>query len=87
MTALAEARAAAAAAGDDAVEAGDDVAVPAFGRVAVVRTERRFGFLVGEDGVRRHFRLRDESLGVGDRVSFVPVEREKGPAAEDLKRV
>jgi hypothetical protein len=86
LTALAQARAAAAAAGDDAVEAAEDVAVTAFGRVDVMRPERRFGFLVGEDGVRRHFRLRGQNLAVGDKVSFVPVEREKGPAAEDVKR-
>ena len=84
--ALSQARAAAAAAGVDAADAADDAAVIAYGRVDVVRPERRFGFLVGEDGVRRHFRLRGQRLAVGDRVSYVPIAREKGPAAEDVKR-
>jgi tetratricopeptide (TPR) repeat protein/cold shock CspA family protein len=59
------------------------------GRVDVVRPERNFGFLVDErDGVRRHFRLKaSPRLRVGDRVSYLPVEGEKGPAARELQRV
>lgn len=56
------------------------------GVVAVVRPERGFGFLVDADGTRRHFRLRDpQRLEVGDRVSFVAVSADKGPAARELK--
>lgn len=59
------------------------------GRVDVLRPERNFGFLVDEnDRVRRHFRLRGpRQLAVGDRVSYLPVEEDKGPAARELKRI
>jgi cold shock CspA family protein len=81
-TALAAARAASPSPPEPAV--GDDRQV---GRVDVVRPERNFGFLVGDDGVRRHFRLRGlPRLRVGDLVSYVPVEGEKGPAARELER-
>lgn len=56
------------------------------GVVAVVRPERGFGFLVDADGTRRHFRLRaPQRLEVGDRVTFVAVSADKGPAARELK--
>jgi tetratricopeptide (TPR) repeat protein/cold shock CspA family protein len=59
------------------------------GRVDVVRSERNFGFLVDErDATRRHFRLKEAPhLRVGDRVSYLPFEGEKGPAARDLQRI
>jgi tetratricopeptide (TPR) repeat protein/cold shock CspA family protein len=58
------------------------------GRVDLVRPERKFGFLVGDDGVRRHFRLHGlPRLRGGDRVSYVPFEGKKGPAARELERV
>jgi tetratricopeptide (TPR) repeat protein/cold shock CspA family protein len=81
-TALAAARVTAPPRPEPAV--GDERQV---GRVDVVRPERNFGFLVGDDGVRRHFRLRGPPrLRVGDRVSFVPFEGEKGPAARELEQ-
>lgn len=56
------------------------------GRVDVLRPERNFGFLVDEvDGVRRHFRLGELKLRVGDRVTYLAVEQQKGPAARDLR--
>lgn len=56
------------------------------GVVAVVRPERGFGFLVDAEGTRRHFRLRGpRRLEVGDRVSFVAVSADKGPAARELQ--
>jgi len=54
------------------------------GRIAVLRPERAFGFLVDEDGVRRHFRLRRDDLALDQRVRFAGFETEKGPAARDL---
>jgi tetratricopeptide (TPR) repeat protein/cold shock CspA family protein len=56
------------------------------GEVAVVRADRGFGFLVDDSGIRRHFRLRGQhQLNVGDRVSFVAVSADKGPAARELQ--
>jgi tetratricopeptide (TPR) repeat protein/cold shock CspA family protein len=56
------------------------------GVVDVVRPERGFGFLVDAQGTRRHFRVRGgRRVAVGDRVSFLPVSAEKGPAARELK--
>jgi Tfp pilus assembly protein PilF/cold shock CspA family protein len=56
------------------------------GVVDVVRPDRGFGFLVDGEGTRRHFRLRGvRRVNVGDRVSFVPVSAEKGPAASELQ--
>jgi tetratricopeptide (TPR) repeat protein/cold shock CspA family protein len=56
------------------------------GVVDVVRPERGFGFLIDADGTRRHFRLRGvRRVNVGDRVSFLPVSAEKGPAASELQ--
>lgn len=57
------------------------------GRIDVVRRERRFGFIVDDaDGTRRHFRLpRGCAFRRGDRVSFLPVDEEKGPAAKDVQ--
>jgi cold shock CspA family protein len=56
------------------------------GEVAVVRADRGFGFLVDDSGTRRHFRLRGQhQLNVGDRVSFVAVSADKGPAARELQ--
>lgn len=84
VAAVAEAPAADATAGEDA-----DAATTAVGRIAVVRPDRNFGFLVDEgDGTRRHFRLgRGLHVRVGDRVSFVPVAGAKGPAAQDITRL
>jgi tetratricopeptide (TPR) repeat protein/cold shock CspA family protein len=56
------------------------------GEVAVVRADRGFGFLVDDSGTRRHFRLRGErQFNIGDRVSFVAVSADKGPAARELQ--
>ena len=58
------------------------------GRVDVVRPDRNFGFLVDEvDGVRRHFRLDNLRLRVGDRVAYVAIERDKGPAARNVRAI
>jgi Flp pilus assembly protein TadD len=58
------------------------------GRVDIVRPEGKFGFLVDDDGTRRHFRLTPNlRLRRGDRVSFVPVAADKGPAASELERL
>jgi tetratricopeptide (TPR) repeat protein/cold shock CspA family protein len=55
------------------------------GTVAMVRADRGFGFLVDEDGTRRHFKLKGSSgLTEGAAVSFVPRDAEKGPAAADV---
>jgi tetratricopeptide (TPR) repeat protein/cold shock CspA family protein len=79
--ALAVARAAAPPSPQSAASAERQV-----GRVDVVRSERNFGFLVGDDGVRRHFRLRGlPRLSSGDRVSYIPFEGEKGPAAREVE--
>ncbi len=60
----------------------------AIGRVAVVRPDHGFGFLVDErGGVRRHFRLEQSKLAVGDQVRFRPYDAEKGPAARDVELV
>jgi tetratricopeptide (TPR) repeat protein len=54
----------------------------AHGRIAMVREERGFGFLVDDAGVRRHFRLPDGTdLAQGQEVAFTPIAAEKGPAA------
>lgn len=90
---LTQAREAVAAAGKapaaDAAGEDADAATTAVGRVDIVRRDRNFGFVVDDrDGTRRHFRLRGGlRLRVGDRVSFVPVTGEKGPAARDVKRL
>lgn len=57
---------------------------PRWGRVQLVRQDRNFGFLLDEvDGARRHFRLpRGRKIVEGDRLRFLPRDREKGPAAE-----
>jgi Tfp pilus assembly protein PilF/cold shock CspA family protein len=56
------------------------------GRIDVVRPERNFGFLVGDDGTRRHFRLTPNvRFRRGDRVAFVAVAANKGPAARELE--
>jgi hypothetical protein len=56
------------------------------GRIAMINPERNFGFLVdGVDGTRRHFRLgREFRPHRGDLVRYVPVDAEKGPAADVL---
>jgi tetratricopeptide (TPR) repeat protein len=56
------------------------------GRIDVVRPEGKFGFLVDDEGTRRHFRL-TPNLRVrrGDRVSFLAVAADKGPAARELE--
>jgi tetratricopeptide (TPR) repeat protein/cold shock CspA family protein len=55
------------------------------GTVAVLRPDRGFGFLVEDDGTRRHFRVKTGTdLTEGTTVSFVPREAEKGPAAADV---
>lgn len=56
------------------------------GRVAMINSERNFGFLVDNaDGTRRHFRLgRGFRPRRGDLVRYVPVDAEKGPAADVL---
>ena len=56
------------------------------GRVDVVREERNFGFLVDDVGTRRHFRLTPKlRVRRGDRVSFIAVAADKGPAARELE--
>jgi Flp pilus assembly protein TadD/cold shock CspA family protein len=72
---------------DDLEQTGGDKETSR-GRVDVLRPERNFGFLVDErDGIRRHFRLRgNPRLNVGDRVTFRPMEGEKGPAASELRK-
>jgi len=57
------------------------------GTVDVVNVDRRFGFLIGDDRIRRHFRLRACDLKPGDRVSFVALAGEKGSSAAELKRI
>ena len=57
------------------------------GEVAIVRADRGFGFLVDDNGTRRHFRLGGQQLTVGDRVSFVAVSADKGPAARELQQL
>ena len=58
------------------------------GTVDIVRDDRNFGFLVDDEGVRRHFRLWPEhGLHKGDRVRFVAASATKGPAARELKAV
>jgi tetratricopeptide (TPR) repeat protein/cold shock CspA family protein len=55
------------------------------GTVAMLRADRGFGFLVDESGTRRHFRLKgNPELSEGAKVSFVPHDAEKGPAAADV---
>ena len=55
------------------------------GTVAMIRADRGFGFLVDSDGTRRHFRLKDSpDLSEGAKVSFVPRDADKGPAAADV---
>lgn len=89
-TALAAGRAAAPTPTDsstlEAMGAGTDAR--SVGRVDVLRPERNFGFLVDEnDRIRRHFRLRGlGQLRVGDRVSYLPFEGDKGPAARELEK-
>jgi tetratricopeptide (TPR) repeat protein/cold shock CspA family protein len=62
--------------------AGEDVA----GTVDVVRDDRNFGFLIDDDGVRRHFRLsRAHPLRKGQRVVFTAMSAPKGPAAENVR--
>jgi tetratricopeptide (TPR) repeat protein/cold shock CspA family protein len=52
------------------------------GRVDQINPRRGFGFLVGQDGVRRFFKLLPQiPLKRGDEVVFNPVQQEKGPAA------
>ena len=63
-----------------------DGAARGTGRVDVVRADRNFGFLVDEsNGTRRHFRLGELRVRVGERVTYIPLERDKGPAATDLR--
>lgn len=60
----------------------------ATGTVDFFRTDKGFGFLDGDDGTRRYFRLpRGRSLPSGARVSFVAVAADKGPAARELERL
>jgi tetratricopeptide (TPR) repeat protein/cold shock CspA family protein len=55
------------------------------GTVAVLRPDRGFGFLVDDNGTKRHFRLKgNPELSEGAKVSFVPHDAEKGPAAADV---
>jgi tetratricopeptide (TPR) repeat protein/cold shock CspA family protein len=57
------------------------------GQVVLLNPRRKFGFLVDADGTKRHFRLdcRAEELQKGGRVSFVPRERDRGPAADNVR--
>lgn len=66
---------------------GDSDGMRSQGVVDVVRADRGFGFLVDDQGTRRHFRLGGRRVNVGDRVSFVAVAAEKGPAACELQRL
>lgn len=62
-----------------------DPGTRSIGTVAIVRADRGFGFLVDDDGTRRHFRLKGSpELSEGAKVSFVPRDAEKGPAAADV---
>jgi cold shock CspA family protein len=55
---------------------------PLHGRVDQINRRRGFGFLVGQDGVKRFFKLLPQfPLKRGDEVAFNPVQQEKGPAA------
>jgi len=64
-----------------------DVGVDHIGQVVLLNPRRKFGFLVDAHGTKRHFRLdrRAEELQKGGRVSFVPRERDKGPAADNVR--
>jgi tetratricopeptide (TPR) repeat protein/cold shock CspA family protein len=56
------------------------------GRVSMVREERGFGFLVDDEGVRRHFRFVESvQLTQGQEVEFTPIPAEKGPAAINVR--
>jgi cold shock CspA family protein len=62
-----------------------DPGTRSIGTVAMVRADRGFGFLVDNDGTRRHFRLKGSpELFEGAKVSFVPHDAEKGPSAADV---
>ncbi len=56
------------------------------GEVVYLNPRRHFGFLVDQEGVKRHFPLKEsEGLNKGNRVIFVPTEQTKGPAARDVR--
>jgi tetratricopeptide (TPR) repeat protein/cold shock CspA family protein len=56
------------------------------GEVVYLNPRGHFGFLVDQKGVKRHFRIKVSSgLRKGNRVTFIPTEQEKGPAARDVQ--
>jgi tetratricopeptide (TPR) repeat protein/cold shock CspA family protein len=56
------------------------------GTIDVIREDRNFGFLVDDDGIRRHFRLSgSSSLRKGQRVVFSATTAPKGPAAHHVR--
>jgi cold shock CspA family protein len=76
---------------ESSVDTGGEqvTAAPAPGTVNVLRPERGFGFLVDDQhGTRRHFRLPGGvDLEVGGRVTFIPFQAAKGPAAHEVRRL
>ena len=67
---------------DDRRAAGEEC----YGHIQMVNPDRNFGFLVDDaDGTRRHFRLRHGFRPRrGDAVRYLPIDAEKGPAADVL---
>lgn len=56
------------------------------GEIVYLNPKRGYGFLVDENGIKRHFRLdRGERLSKGRRVTFAAREKQKGPAADDVR--
>jgi len=56
------------------------------GEIVYLNSKRHFGFLVDQNGVKRHFRVqREGGLHKGGQVTFAPAEKEKGPAAEHVR--
>jgi tetratricopeptide (TPR) repeat protein len=89
LAALGPVPAAAPGAGESTTGAGDattGAGEATTGEIIFVKEEKRFGFLRDQAGVERHFRFRgEEKLRRGGKVTFVPVDAEKGPAARDVR--
>jgi tetratricopeptide (TPR) repeat protein len=76
---------------EPSADTGDEqlAAASAIGTVDVIRAELGFGFLVDDQhGTRRHFRLpRGVHFAVGSRVTFIPFQAAKGPAAHEVRHL
>jgi CspA family cold shock protein len=61
------------------------------GTVKFFHAEKQFGFINGDDGKSYYFHATQVEHGTrltdGDKVSFTPVQGDRGPKAEKVKKV